>query len=278
MMLNASGVASVSQGYSLNQDSDRDGLIDAQEAYWGTDPHNPDTDGDGYVDGEEVVSGHDPLKKGPNDLLNAAANLTDQASSLLIGGVIAGSLQPGTPDYSQAVQTLVSNVFDQYKANTAFTVDSFKQGNDTRSAIIAYGFTMSRLMQSTFTGTTTGYSSVLEVIQNVPVDQLGTLVKDDPTTYQAFINAVTAEVKALDNRIASVKAIAVPPSMQDAHRNVLLLLRGVQQQYTTVRAIARDPLQGLLAFQVLNSLITRSTLEITQDFSGRLSQALASHP
>jgi hypothetical protein len=35
-------------------DSDSDGLSDADEAVWGTDPRNPDTDGDGYSDGMEV--------------------------------------------------------------------------------------------------------------------------------------------------------------------------------------------------------------------------------
>ena len=35
-------------------DSDSDGLSDADEAIWGTDPRNPDTDGDGYSDGMEV--------------------------------------------------------------------------------------------------------------------------------------------------------------------------------------------------------------------------------
>jgi hypothetical protein len=35
-------------------DSDSDGLSDADEAIWGTDPRNPDTDADGYSDGLEV--------------------------------------------------------------------------------------------------------------------------------------------------------------------------------------------------------------------------------
>lgn len=35
-------------------DSDNDGLSDADEAFWGTDPFNPDTDGDGLLDGTEV--------------------------------------------------------------------------------------------------------------------------------------------------------------------------------------------------------------------------------
>jgi eukaryotic-like serine/threonine-protein kinase len=44
-------------------DSDGDGLTDAQELLIGTDPFNPDTDGDGLTDGEEVlIYGTDPLR------------------------------------------------------------------------------------------------------------------------------------------------------------------------------------------------------------------------
>jgi Concanavalin A-like lectin/glucanases superfamily/CARDB/Bacterial TSP3 repeat len=42
-------------------DSDNDGLTDAEEFRYGTDPHNPDTDGDGISDGDEVRMGRNPL-------------------------------------------------------------------------------------------------------------------------------------------------------------------------------------------------------------------------
>lgn len=48
-------------------DSDQDGLSNAEEATYGTDPNNPDTDGDGYTDGIEIKSGYDPLKPAPGD-------------------------------------------------------------------------------------------------------------------------------------------------------------------------------------------------------------------
>ncbi|MBI2411028.1 MAG: hypothetical protein HYV32_04025 [Candidatus Kerfeldbacteria bacterium] len=44
-------------------DTDKDGLTDAQEATYRTNPNKADTDGDGYLDGEEVNTKHNPLGK-----------------------------------------------------------------------------------------------------------------------------------------------------------------------------------------------------------------------
>lgn len=45
-------------------DTDDDGLPDAQEKVYGSDPNNPDTDGDGYEDGHEVRFGYSPTGPG----------------------------------------------------------------------------------------------------------------------------------------------------------------------------------------------------------------------
>jgi hypothetical protein len=49
---------------SLQQDTDGDGLTDAQEQQLGTDQLKADTDGDGYTDKQELDSGYDPLTVG----------------------------------------------------------------------------------------------------------------------------------------------------------------------------------------------------------------------
>ncbi len=46
------------------QDSDDDGLSDAQEAFYGSDASSPDTDGDGWSDGLEVSKGMNPIGPG----------------------------------------------------------------------------------------------------------------------------------------------------------------------------------------------------------------------
>jgi hypothetical protein len=47
-----------------NLDSDSDGLTNAQETTYGTDPLKADTDGDGYLDGDEVANGFNPIGSG----------------------------------------------------------------------------------------------------------------------------------------------------------------------------------------------------------------------
>ncbi|OGI16301.1 MAG: hypothetical protein A2Z52_02565 [Candidatus Moranbacteria bacterium RBG_19FT_COMBO_42_6] len=60
-------------------DSDQDGLADAEEKTYGTDPQNTDTDGDGYSDGAEVTSGYDPTKPAPGDRIVAENPVTTVA-------------------------------------------------------------------------------------------------------------------------------------------------------------------------------------------------------
>ncbi len=54
-------------GVSDIDDSDQDGLTNAEERFYGTDPNRADSDGDGYLDSEEVRNGYNPLGEGKLD-------------------------------------------------------------------------------------------------------------------------------------------------------------------------------------------------------------------
>lgn len=56
------------------RDSDNDGLTDAEEDFYGTNPNNPDTDRDGYTDYEEIIAGTDPLD--PNSYPDTVESFT----------------------------------------------------------------------------------------------------------------------------------------------------------------------------------------------------------
>lgn len=54
-----------------SEDTDQDGLTDAEEKVFGTDSNKPDTDSDSYLDGSEVESGYDPTLAGGAKLLDS---------------------------------------------------------------------------------------------------------------------------------------------------------------------------------------------------------------
>lgn len=258
----------------IANDTDSDGLSDAQEIYWKTDFKNPDTDGDGFKDGEEVLSGHNPAKKGPDDLLNNKTNLTERASSLLLGGIAAGDLNPSNPNYEAAITALVDRIFEQYNANISIELDSISVGVGDDNTVFRYGVTMGNFMKSLFVNSASGFLSVIDTVRTVSVGDISKLRTSNQKQYAKFITAIDAQVSALNGRANALKNISPPPVLLPVHKNVLLFIRGMQQQYQALRAIERDPMQGIIAMQMLSSLNTTTPATLTADFVNRFSNAL----
>lgn len=88
--------AEINAGYSptnpasvklVDSDLDQDGLSDAWEIKFRTDPRNPDTDGDGHKDGEEVDAGYDPALGSDARLTGSLrVNLHNQTLDFLLNG------------------------------------------------------------------------------------------------------------------------------------------------------------------------------------------------
>lgn len=256
------------------QDTDHDGLCDYEETYWGTDFKNPDTDGDGYSDGEEVLTGHDPTKAGPNDFLDGRRNLTQRASTLLLGGLATGDLDPSSPKYQASIDRLVNDIITQYQTNSSVEVDAITTAPADRSTLINYGIRMSSLLKDLFSSAQTGFSSVLIPVSDVTISDVSKLKKSDPVKFKAFTDAIDAQLADLDTRAHSITALPAPATMTASHRNALSFIRGLQAQYRSLRAIDLDPLQGVISMQVINTLLTTTSAQIASDFSNRLNAAL----
>jgi len=71
-----SATPKLNSSVDLNKDSDNDGLPDADEARYGTNPNNPDTDGDGFQDGQEIKDGFNPL--GPGKMTEAQLKIKNK--------------------------------------------------------------------------------------------------------------------------------------------------------------------------------------------------------
>lgn len=268
--------ATIAQQAASAMDTDGDGLSDYEETYWNTDFKNPDTDGDGFKDGEEVLSGHSPTKKGPDDFLNNKANLTEKASSLLLGGLVTGDLDPTSPNYEAAITALIDRIFEQYDANVTVELDSITVGSGDSSSVLKYGVTMGNFMKSLFANSASGFLSVIDTVHTVPVADLSKLRTNNPKQHSKFTAAIDSQLSALNGQANTLKNISPPQSLLPAHKNILLFIRGMQQQYRALRAIDRDPFQGIIAIQMLSSLNTTTPTTLTADFVARFSSAVSS--
>lgn len=119
-------------------DSDQDGLSDAEEKAYGTDPQNSDTDGDSYSDGVEVKSGYDPLKPAPGDKLVQEETATVSAPAPTVLGATTDE-----DNLTQKVSEKVAELMEEQQTfaadNTTLTDDSTSTGTlsaeDLQSAI-----------------------------------------------------------------------------------------------------------------------------------------------
>lgn len=124
-IFSASGLSSTLKEDFDSTDSDKDGLTDAEEVFFQTDPFNPDTDGDGFKDGEEIASGCSPVVPRPGDCVGVTSaeptNLTSMVSNYLAGGLYTGDLKnPGSnPNFDQNIDKIKTQVFLDFEERFA---------------------------------------------------------------------------------------------------------------------------------------------------------------
>ncbi len=87
-------------------DSDGDGLLDVNEAKWGTDPKKFDTDGDGFGDMTEIFGGYNPL--GPGKFTAAQVSLATQLDSIGGNSSAAANGITSAPDFSTSTVVATS--------------------------------------------------------------------------------------------------------------------------------------------------------------------------
>jgi hypothetical protein len=128
----------------IKKDSDKDGIVDVEEAFFQTDPFNPDSDNDGFLDGEEIAEGCSPVIARPNDcLVNkkvAKTNLTNTVSDLVAGGLYTGDLKnpAENANFSKNLGKIKAQVYLDFQDNFSsnISVVDLKISNDNDSEAV----------------------------------------------------------------------------------------------------------------------------------------------
>ena len=227
---------------STSNDQDQDGLSDAEEMIWNTDPFNPDTDGDGFKDGEEVTSGHNPLKVGPDDLLDST-NATDNLTGLALAGLVEGSLKPGSLNYEKSLNDLANSVasgirFSKPKLFTITTLTDTKQN---------------------YTNYLKNLSPIFDKFLVVFIDELDTMPKKLEIMGQfglsepGIINYYSAKSKSFKDITSSLEIMKVPKSWKDIHIALMEMTDGLSGANDSISRGPKDPIKAYAAINYVSS-------------------------
>lgn len=223
---------------TFSADQDRDGLSDAKEHIFGTDPEKFDTDGDGFSDGEEIVDGFDPTLGGNariEDSETLMANLT--VRYFLWAREVADVEDPQLSD--EAVQQ-----FLEAQGLTTGTIPSIPDGDvkrgedDSDAAVLAYVDALAQVELPETTGSFLDLADV--VIQQEQSDVLDEVISGLDETYNAM------------------SAITVPPKLADLHREQLGLLKALRNMFLDLYSIEHDPVLLIRDINWANDLLLRS--------------------
>lgn len=233
-------------------DPDNDGLTNAQESLWGTNPNNPDTDGDGYSDGKEVANCHNPLVPAPNDKLvncslgSAPKNTPSTASSDSFFPLPVKKIAENI-NLTQAYATAVKDsdkspvTFSQFITNQTIITD-LPQLND--AAIHVQKDSQLALAQ---------YMSVAGDINPIT----------DKTRFQLAINAFltnedasqfgvfAATVSTFEN---TLKTLRVPPQASTYHKLLLSYSELLASTFSQISDYPHDQVKALVALRQLDAI------------------------
>ena len=259
--------AAISEGvkvdYQDSDDFDHDGLKNAEEAVWGSDPYNPDTDGDGYLDGEEVFSDHNPLIKDRNgDSLAEARNIlagnyTEKMSGLIIGGLMSGDLKSTNSSSGGFIKTLAgTSVYSVLSA-----LESANIPEEPKSILENSRENEEQYLQGLFSVVSNEitdliYSQPQELVRLFSPDQ----ILDENS--QVFSAEKKQEIKerflkhsiTFQTTADNLQNLAVPKGWENIHKKTTLLLRKLVTHYRTIALSPDDPFKQMIVLSNLQKV------------------------
>lgn len=224
------------------KDNDRDGLMDWEEALWGTDHTNPDSDGDGTLDGDEVSQNRNPMISGEDEIAtttdtgNYVPQETDPNSltSKIARSIFENVTETSSIDaYSPEVGAQIAAQIAQAAANAAqpqivFNIGDVKTiSQPTKADIKAYGNETMR--------------HILENMRDVYLD---------PSAYEDL--GVSARgFRAIAEDLAQMP---VPAQIAGTHSKIVNNYFNIYEALEYVYYYKKDPAQALLALRTYSDI------------------------
>lgn len=257
-----------------NGDQDNDGLLDWQEAIYGTNPKNSDTDGDGYLDGQEVKAKHDPLKPAPNDKLTETNTLTSSASSASptspsennnLTSLLSQSIIQGISTSQNGTGLNPSNL-DLNSVEFSQTID---QALANGSAFFNWPEISDQEIKISTDNSKTAVKNYLDSVMAILSLRLFSFDKSDlEAVKQAVENQNFSEIdqhiQAYEKAYQNLKEMTVPSSWLEIHKQGLQMISMLGRSLDAIKEMQNDPFKAMLGLKQYEEIIN-SLIQLNQD-------------
>lgn len=231
------------QDSPLLLDADEDGLPDALESVYNTDPNNPDTDGDGVFDGDEIALGKNPTVAGPDDQIETAL----------------------TPESTVPLSTYTSRYFatlpSESSRETIFDsdrLDAFvEQARQPVLEPLVEGTV--RILSDSSPAAVETYIQSLSP-QNNPNLRPFSLADIDTAITAASSEETQAKlaeiISTLDHNVSTLESIEVPPVAKGVHTKLITATRSASKNTNLIKNATEDPVGALVGAKNIEELHT----------------------
>lgn len=233
---------------SAEIDSDQDGLSDAIETLYKTDPNNPDSDGDGYKDGDEIANGYDPLLKSPNDKIKRSGVNANTATSPL----------PSPPTFTQQFinKTGITPTKENLLTNET-QVNQFINETNARGVLPIILDSDIKIINTSGKIAIVKYLDTLSLVKNpklkpITPEQITAAFKtltekSDPTQLNKIITD-------LENNATIFRAVEVPKEATELHKKYLSAVLALLDDTRMLKNYKADYVSALVAASRLEGL------------------------
>jgi hypothetical protein len=283
--------------YSIFEDADQDGLSDAEEATFGTDPSKRDTDGDGYSDGVEIESGYDPKIAAPGDRIVAKTDSRDgdtaslmaasgEANETAIVGekvvtILESNISGGEEITMESLEKEIQSAMDVSaeeivlpevniddikirKIKNKSKLDDDELAQTEKEHALEYLTTIAYLFVN---NSPTAFSNEKEM-ESVATGVANGLVTAMISGDQAGIDELAGKAETV---LEDLNDIEVPESMLESHVKALKLVKYAMSLKDDFSGGSDDPIGSIKSIAKVQGVIA-STSEFVQEVSSKISE------